>query len=148
METNATIAAGVIGATKKTALGASLLSSMVIFNDPAYVVIACLGAFTSMASAYYDVQTSKQTKEENGEVCTGRLGLEMFKAFWIGAIFTLLSFMVFSQAGGEALKSMFNVDWFHKMLPSFWLLITIALSTESVYFFTSIMSIFKKKAKI
>lgn len=147
LETNSTLAVGVVAAGKKTALGASLLSSMVIFNDPAYIVIAGLGAFVSMASAFYDVQTSKETKKAKGEECTAKLGLEMGKAFLIGAIFTVLSFMVFNHAGGEAMKSFFNVDWFHKMLPSFWLLFTLALSTESVYFFSSFMSLFKKKVK-
>lgn len=143
------IAAGAAMAKKtSTVLGASLLYNMVIFNDPAYIVIACLGAFVSMASVFYDVQTSKETKKAKGEECTAKLGLEMFKAFWVGAIFTVLSFMIFHQAGGEALKSLFQVDWFHKMLPSFWLLLTLALATESVYFFTKMMNIFKGKAKI
>lgn len=150
LETNTTIALGAAAAGKKatTVLGASLLYNMVIFNDPAYIVIAGLGAFVSMASVFYDVQTSKETKKANGEECTARLGLELGKAFLIGAIFTVLSFMIFHEAGGEALKTLFNVDWFHKMLPSFWLILTLALATESVYFFSRIMNLIKGRAKV
>ena len=119
-------------ATKKTAFSSSLLTSMVIFNDPAYIIIAGLGAFASMGSAWYDFVMEKRRNEKKGKQFLKQMHLELTKAFLIGAIFTVLSFMLFTQVGGEIMKNFINVDWFDKMLPSFWLIFTVALATESV----------------
>ena len=119
-------------ASKSTAATSSLLTSMVIFNDPAYIIIAGLGAFVSMGSAHYDFTMEKRRNEKKGKVFLKQMHLELTKAFIVGAIFTVLSFMLLVQVGGEVMKNFINVDWFDKMLPSFWLIFTVALSTESV----------------
>jgi hypothetical protein len=119
-------------ATKKTAFGSSLLSSMVIFTDPAYIIIAGLGAFVSMGSAYYDFDKARQTALANDEPFTKSKSMELGKAFVIGAIFTLLSFMLFHQVGMEFVADNPYYSWLSNLLPSFWLVVTVALATESV----------------
>ena len=117
---------------KKSAFSGSLIYSMVIFQDPAYVIIATLGAFVSMGSAHYDYLTLKKQREGEGEKCEKSLYLELSKAFVTGMIVTILSFMLFHKAGGDIMQELTGFVWFKEMLPSFWLILTIALATESV----------------
>ena len=131
MEAVATLTGGAMLATKKVAFGSSLLGGMVIFQDPAYFFIAGIGAFVSMGSAYYDIKKIKDAKRRKGEECTIRTGGELSKAFFVGGVFSLLSFLIFLQAGGEAMKSATGMGWFSKLLPSFWFVFTIALATEA-----------------
>jgi len=117
---------------KKSAFSGSVFYSMIIFTDPAYIIIATLGAFVSMGSAYYDYLTLKKQREGDGEKCEKSLRLELAKAFLAGLIVTVLSFMLFHKAGGDIMQKVTGFTWFKEMLPSFWLILTIALATESV----------------
>lgn len=126
-----TVGTGAVMATKKMAFGSSLLGSMVIFQDPAYFFVAGIGAFVSVGSAYYDITKVRKAKEAKGEECLIDTKLELGKAFFVGGIFSILSFMLFLQSGGEAMNSVTGAGWFGKLLPSFWLVFTVALSTEA-----------------
>lgn len=126
-----TASAAAVLASKKTAFGSSLLGSMVIFQDPAYFMIAGVGAFMSVGAAYYDITKIRRVKEAKGEPCEIDTKMELAKAFCVGGIFSLLSFMLFLQSGGEAMHSATGLDWFGKLLPSFWLVFTVALAAEA-----------------
>lgn len=131
MEAMGAMATGAVMATKKVAFGSSLLGGMVIFQDPAYFIIATMGAFVSMGSAYYDISKLRKIKARKGEECDKNLIGELGKAFFVGGIFSLLSFLIFLQAGGDAMKSVTGMNWFGKLLPSFWFVLTVALATEA-----------------
>jgi len=126
---------------EKGAFSSSLLSSMVIFQDPIYLIIATIGAFVSMGSAYYDFSKMKQKKEINHEKCTKTLGTEMLRAFTFGAIITVLSFMLFTRMDKNGFNAL-NIPFLNGMLPSFWFIITLIIATESVTIWVKI------KAKI
>jgi len=132
MDENLTVVALSTVATKKALFGSSLLGSMIVFQDPAYILIALMGAFVSMGSAHYDLIKLRKHRELQGLVCEKNVFMELTKAFTIGSIFTLLSFMIFHSAGGDAMKSLTGLSWFDSMLPSFWLVFTVALATEAV----------------
>jgi len=146
MEENATVIALSTIATKKALFGSSLLGSMVIFQDPAYILIACMGAFVSMGSAHYDFLKLKKAREAQGLKCEKTVWMELSKAFMVGSLFTLLSFMIFHQAGGEAMKSLTGLEWFDVMLPSFWLVLTVAFATEAVTIWDIVKGWIKGKA--
>lgn len=118
-------------ATKKVAFGSSLLGAMVIFQDPAYFMIAGMGAFVSVGSAYYDISKVRKLKASLNEPCDIDSKLELGKAFFVGGFVSILSFMVFLQSGGEALTTVTGYSWFGKLLPSFWLVFTVAIATEA-----------------
>ena len=127
--TNTTVAAI---AMKKAAFGgSSLLGGMIIFQDMSYIAIALMGAFVSVGSAYYDINKMKEKKKKKNEPCVINTKNELLKAWGIGFLFSLLSFLLFLQVGGEVMKKMSGVDWFNDMLPSFWLVLTVALATEA-----------------
>lgn len=132
------VTAGVTAAaiTKKVTLGASLLSTMVIFQDPTYVIIAGLGSFASMASAYYDYN-----RKECGECAFHK---ELLKAFLIGSLFTLLSFMLLIHSHASIIEAL-ELDFLKNILPSFWLVLTIALATESVSLWDRVIGYLKEK---
>lgn len=126
------ITAVTVMTVQKSIFSSSLLYSMVIFTDPAYILIAGMGAFVSMGSAHYDLVKLRKAREDSGLKCEKSAFMELSKAFVTGAILTVLSFMLLHQAGGEAMESLTGVKWFDKMLPSFWLILTVAIATESV----------------
>lgn len=117
-------------ATKKASTIPPIMSSMVIFNDPTYIVIGLIGAFVSMGSAYYDVVTLKKEKELNGKKCIKVIHIELGKAFVLGSIITLLSFMLFTGMTKDGYEEL-GIKWLDGMLPSFWFIVTLAISTES-----------------
>ena len=129
-------------ATKKTAAAPAIMSSMAIFNDPTYIIIGIIGAFVSMGSAYYDVTLMKKERELAGKECTKVLHIELGKAFVLGSIVTILSFMLFTGITKDGYQKL-GISWLDNMMPSFWFIVTIAISTES----TLIWNWFKKKLK-
>ena len=136
------LAGGAVPA-KKAAVSSSMLYSMVIFNDPVYAIIAILGAFISMSSAYYDFMNIKHKKEIEGEKCVKLLHIELGKAFLIGLIITVLSFMLFTNMTQDGFGSL-GIKWLDSMLPSFWFIFTLALSTEAVTIWDGILNKIKR----
>ena len=135
MDKNETIVAvgTVIVAGKKSAVGGSMLfSSMVVFNDPAYLIIGFIGALVSVGSEYYDLVKLKRETEQKDEVFISSIPHNLFKAFIIGLLFTILSFLFLTQAGEALIKHVFGLGVVIKLLPSFWMIGTIYLSTKSI----------------
>ena len=59
-----TVAGTAVIAGKKSAVGGSMLfSSMVVFQDPTYIVIGLIGALVSVGSEYYDLRSEEHTSE-------------------------------------------------------------------------------------
>ena len=118
---------------EKTAFGSSMLATMVVFNDPAYVIIASIGAFVSMGSAHYDLSILRRKRELENKKCYRQMFQELSKAFLMGFLVTLLSFLLLSQTIEHGtVGDITGVKWLDKMLPSFWMILTIAVSTEAV----------------
>jgi NhaP-type Na+/H+ or K+/H+ antiporter len=112
---------------QKASLTGSMLGSMIIFNDPTYIIIAGIGAFVSAASAYHNHEKDKVRK-----IIIGLIS---------GFSISLLSFMLLIHAGDSLLKNYLNVNT--EMLPSFWFVLTIIIATEA----TTIMSGIKRKIR-
>jgi len=102
-----------------------MVGSMVIFQDPTYILIASIGAFVSAASAYGN-------KQGMAKIVVG---------FVSGFIISLLSFMLLIHAGDSILNKYMDIDT--SMLPSFWFVLTIIIATES----TAILSAIKSKIR-
>ena len=143
MDKNETIITGAtIIAGQKSAVGGSMVfSSMVIFNDPAYIIIGLIGAMVSVGSEYYDLIKMREEETDQCKVCRVSIGHNLFKAFLIGLLFTMMSFMFFTQAGESLIKHVFGLSVATKLLPSFWMILTIYLSTKSI----AIYNTFSKK---
>ena len=131
-EAIATVGTAVV-AGKKAAVGGSMMfSSMVIFNDPAYLIIGVIGACVSVASEYYDLKKLKRGAEQEGETFVSSIPGNLVKAFIIGLLFTLLSFLFMTQAGEALIKHIFGLGVVVKLLPCFWMIATLLLSTKSI----------------
>ena len=113
---------------QKAALTGTMLGSMVIFNDPTYILIASIGAFVSAASAYADKDNNKISK--------------ILIGFISGFIVSLLSFMLLIHAGDNLLNKYMDIDT--SMLPSFWFVVTIIIATESTSILRAIQSKIRK----
>lgn len=142
MDRNETIITGVsIVAGQKSAIGGSMMfSTMVIFDDPAYIIIGLIGAMVSVGSEYYDLIKLKEKRAKEGEECMISIGHDLIKAFIIGLLFTMLSFMFFTQAGETLINHVFGLGIAVKLLPSFWMLLTIYLSSKSIAIYNSLSS--------
>ena len=128
-----TVASTAVIAGKRSAVGGSMLfSSMVVFQDPTYIVIGLIGALVSVGSEYYDLRKLEDLATKNDEEFDASIGQSLFRAFVIGLLFTLLSFIFLTQAGESLIKHIFGLGVAVKLLPSFWMIGTIYLSTKSI----------------
>jgi len=134
MDKNETIVSlgAVIAGHKSAAGGSMLFSSMVIFNDPAYLIIGVIGALVSVGSEYYDLKRLQRKSEHEGSVFIESIPMNLFKAFVIGLLFTIMSFLFLTQAGEAMIKHIFGLGVMVKLLPSFWMIGTVYLSTKSI----------------
>lgn len=124
---------------QKSAMGGSaMFSTMVIFDDPAYIIIGLIGAMVSVGSEYYDLVKLRDKVIAKGEECKISIHYDLVKAFIIGLLFTMLSFMFFTQAGEALIKHVFGIGIAVKLLPSFWMLLTIYLSSKSIAIYNSL----------
>ncbi len=131
-EATATAVTAII-AGKKSAFGGSLLfSSMVIFEDPAYLIIGLIGAFFSVLSEYYDLVKIKREKKQQGQECIASIWQNLIKAFILGLLFTIGSFLILNQVGNELVKHYTGMTIIVKILPSFWMIFTLWMSTKSI----------------
>lgn len=130
-KTEMILAAGAAAAGKKAAFGSALFSSMVIFNDPAYLIVAAVGGFVSMGMAYYDFIMIKEKAKQEERDCIHKLHLELSRAFALGLIFSLLSFTLLLSSGDNIVKYLSNNKLATDTLPSVWMIITIIIATNA-----------------
>lgn len=104
--------------------GGSLMTNMVIFNDPLYIFISLLSAIVGVATAWNDWHT----KDKLREVATRKFIL--FKGGFIGATSTPAAMLILLAFGEQVfVKNGFVVDEdILQLLPSIYLLISIIFS--------------------
>jgi len=119
-------------AIKAASASGGFMSTMVLFTDPIYGILAFIGAFVSMGSAYYDYGILKKQHEHNNTECLKSLNLELVKAFFIGAILSVSSFLLFIGGGNAILTYILGNNVAIELIPSFWFMLTIWLTTLAV----------------
>jgi len=116
-----------------------LLSSMVIFNDLGYILIAMIGGLASMINEHFEYLRCVKDRKGRGEEPDISAFQALVGALGIGFLFTLGSFILFNSAGEHiiawATKSYVNIELLIKVAPSFWMVLTIWLSTKAVTFY-------------
>jgi hypothetical protein len=119
-------------AVKAASTSGGFMTTMVLFTDPIYLVLAFIGAFVSMGSAYYDYGIKKKEHEVAHTVCLKVLNLELIRAFIIGAILSVSSFLLFIGGGNTLLNHFVDDKLAIELIPSFWFMLTIWLTTLAV----------------
>ena len=120
----------IAGATQKVVFSSALFGSMILFQDPAYIIVAIVGAFVSMGSAHYDMI---KLQNENDDYSKGiTIFIELSKAFMIGLLFSLLSFLLLLTSGESIVSKYVGKGLITASLPSIWMIATIFLATASV----------------
>ena len=76
----------------KVGVSAGLLSTAVIFTDPAYGYMALMGAIIGIASTFHTIYSDKDRSFNKMQITA-----EMIKAFTLGLVAMPLSFLVISQ---------------------------------------------------
>lgn len=135
MDKNETIIAitSMVASQKQTALtGSYILSSMVVFNDPSYVIIGVIGAVVSTMSHHYDIQKEKALSLIDDTPFYKTTSLEVVKAFLIGFLFTIAFFLFMNQVGESIIKHYIGIEIISKLMPSFYMVLTLYLSTLSI----------------
>jgi len=116
-----------------------LLSSMVIFNDVGYLFIAMIGGIASMINEHFEYIRCVKEHRDQGKEPNVSAFQALIGALAIGFLFTLGSFILFNSAGEHivswASKSYVNIELVLKVAPSFWMILTIWLSTKAVTFY-------------
>jgi len=140
MEENLTLIT--VGATTvhKAVFSSTLFGSMVIFQDPAYIIIALLSTFVSMGSTHYNYETKKIEVESEGKVCQMSLYLELTKAFVISLPLALLSILMFMNGGEHIINHYVKWEMLKGVLPDVWMTLTILLGVVWIPMFSIIQN--------
>jgi len=140
VENNVTAVALTTTAAQKAGLGGSLLfSSMAVFQDPAYFVIAVIGAFLSLALAWYDVEMEKRQSTLAATPFIKSVPMELLKAAGIGFLFSFVLFLSLMHFGDQLLEHFIGIADIPKVLPALSMAITLFLSTKSVKLWNGIL---------
>ena len=102
----------------------SIVTEMVIFNDPIYPYLALIGAFLSLMGLVHDIYKEDSLSKPS----VLELAVELFMAFTIGAILTPMFFMFYIHAGGEAMERISGFKGFYGIYNSFWFLLSLLSS--------------------
>ena len=118
----------------KVGVSAGLLSTAVIFTDPAYGYMALIGSLVGIASTFHTIYSDKTRSFNKLEVTA-----EMVKAFVLGLISMPLSFLAITQG---LLDKMLNLE-----LGEFSLSLSLVMSFGFAWYFTTIVDIIIKKRR-
>lgn len=111
----------------QSVFSSTLFGGMVIFDDPAYIIVAIIGATIAMISAYKGIiKSTNDTKYERITIV-----MELIKTFTIGLIISLLSFLVLVNYGDILASKYLHISR-TTALPSIWLTITLVISSLSI----------------
>jgi len=135
--------------TTKTIMSSTLFGSMIIFNDPAYIIVALVGATLAMVSAYSEIIHKNFHNEDNQEpiaLSVSCVVTEMIKTFVIGLLISLLSFMFFIEYGDDIVLKHLSKD-IARLAPSMWMGITLLLSSFSIFLYNKVVNMIKEWSK-
>lgn len=97
----------------------SLLSNMIIFNDPAYLMLSIAGALLSLFGMLHDM--IKRKDDFNILFVLS----ELIRAFIIGGILTPMLFMLYVHAGGRLIEFFTGFRGLDGIINSFWWLLAL-----------------------
>jgi hypothetical protein len=125
----------------------SLMTNMVIFNDPIYLYLALGGGIVSVGGLIHDVVEYSRVEGKH------KVFWEMIKALFLGFVLTPMLFMFYLHAGDKVfsgvLKHIFDIELngISGMLNSFWFLGAILTSWYVLPLWTYIVSKLQKREK-
>jgi hypothetical protein len=118
MDTNSTVLIKVGGLLSSS----SVMSNMVIFNDPAYLVLAIFGAFLSFLGMLHEIVYKRVGK---AKIHFFVLFVHLIKAVVTGGILTPMFFMFYINSGGELVKKIVGLEGMGGVFNSFWFLLSL-----------------------
>ena len=101
--------------------GSSVMSNMVIFQDPVYIYLAFLGGGVSVTGILHEIVEKEHIKG------IFKIISEIFKALFFGVLLTPMVFMFYINAGNKFLLPLLGVDGV-SMFNSFWFIASILTS--------------------
>lgn len=103
-----------------------LLAELVIFNDPAYAILAIVGAIVSASGVIHELfnNLDKPTK--------GKVVAEILKGVVLGFLAIPFWFLTLSTVGGEVAFRLFEIESATKLGNSVWLMVSFALAWYTV----------------
>jgi len=136
IEDNITVVS--MGATTahKAVFSSTIFGSMVIFQDPAYIIVALLSTAVSMMSTHYNFVMKKRRVEGEGKTCQMSLSLELTKAFVISLPMALLSILVFMNGGERVVNHYVKWEMLQSVIIDIWIVATILLGLAWIPIFT------------
>jgi hypothetical protein len=120
--------------------GSSIMSNMIIFNDPAYIFLSSTGAFLAFVGMLHEIFKTKKDKIMR----VGYLFTELFKALMIGAFFTPMMFMIFISNGNVIASFIFGFK-IQGVFNSFWWLLSLIVAWYSPLLWGGLIKLIKRK---
>jgi len=110
--------------------GSATMSSMVIFNDPVYLVLAIMGASISFLGMAHELVKAKRLGKKERDRLSFVL-VDLIKALIIGGLLTPMFFMLLVNSGGEIASHVVGFKTLNGVFNSFWWLLSLILSWYS-----------------
>lgn len=118
-----------------------LLAELVIFNDPAYAILAFVGALVSASGVIHELSHNKD------KLTKGVIIAEVLKGIVLGFLAIPFWFLTLSTVGGEVALRLLEIESATKLGKSVWLMISFALAwyTVPIYDWTAKLIAFKSR---
>lgn len=118
-----------------------LLAELIIFNDPAYAILAIVGAVVSVSGVIHELFNNTE------DLTNGKVAAEVIKGIVLGFLAIPFWFLTLSTMGGEIALRLFEIESATKLGKSVWLMISFALAwyTVPIYDWTARLVMFKSK---
>ena len=119
----------------------SMMTELIIFNDPMYKYLAIVGALVSASGVLHELYNNENKKS------LGAAFTEVIKGIWLGFLAIPLWFLLLSGLGDKILGKLFEIQIEQKIEKSVWLMISFVMSWYTVPISNWIVKFVTFKAK-
>lgn len=123
----------------------SIMADMVIFTDPAYMLLSVVGATLSLFGMLHEIFFTARRNKIYFTITS--IFAQLGKALVLGGILTPMYFMLFLHTGGSIMSQIVGLDGLDGIFNSFWWLASLLTSWYSPVVWDGFLNKVKKRVK-
>jgi len=117
------------------------LQDMVIFKDPAYIMLSIAGAILSFSGMLHEIYKRKKESSTHNKMAS------LFKSIFVGGLLTPMYFMAYVHTGGQIVGFIVGFSGMHGVFNSFWFLLSLVTAWFSPLIWDNMLLLIKIKSK-
>jgi hypothetical protein len=122
----------------------ALMSNMIIFTDPAYILLAVIGATLSLFGMAHEML--KAVNKGNGKRFSYII-MDLIKALALGGILTPMYFMMYMHTGETIISLFVGLNGFDGIFNSFWWLLSLLTAWYSPLIWEGLLTLIKSRCR-